>query len=259
MGKWGLVLSCTLVLWCAPAFGQNRERITDFHSDIVIKPDSTLLITETIQVHSLGHSIKHGIYRDFPTGRQRANGGTYTVSFRLLDIQRDGHPEPYHVTTNRKSKRIYIGSKNRTLPPGDYTYTIRYKTGFQIGFFKSHDELYWNVTGTQWQFPIDHASATIHLPGPVDQSPVNLTGYTGPKGAKGRNWKATLVNPTTASFETRTPLSSHAGLTAVVSFPKGLVTPPSLRDKFAQLVQFNHDTMILFLGVLLLLGYYIVA
>ena len=29
---------------------------------------------------------------------------------------------------------------------------------------RDHDELYWNVTGNAWKFPIDVATATVLLP-----------------------------------------------------------------------------------------------
>ena len=50
------------------------------------------------------------------------------------------------------------------IAPGPHTYTLTYATDRQIGFFSDYDELYWNVTGNFWKFPIDHAEATIKLP-----------------------------------------------------------------------------------------------
>ena len=44
-----------------------NERITNFHSDIEIRPDRSLLVTETIDVIAQNSRIRHGIYRDFPT------------------------------------------------------------------------------------------------------------------------------------------------------------------------------------------------
>jgi hypothetical protein len=49
-----------------PALAQE-ERIDNFVSDIVIHPDSTLTVTETITVTSTGDTIKRGIVREFPT------------------------------------------------------------------------------------------------------------------------------------------------------------------------------------------------
>jgi hypothetical protein len=44
-----------------------EEKITSYVSDAAIQADSSLQVTETIDVHSEGDRISHGIYRDFPT------------------------------------------------------------------------------------------------------------------------------------------------------------------------------------------------
>lgn len=62
-----------LLFWAAvqpdvvPAQEPRHERILDFLSDIVIHKDASLTVKETILVQALGHTIKRGIVRDFPT------------------------------------------------------------------------------------------------------------------------------------------------------------------------------------------------
>jgi hypothetical protein len=43
------------------------ERILSFDSDIEVRQDGTMTVTETIRVQSEQNQIKRGIYRDFPT------------------------------------------------------------------------------------------------------------------------------------------------------------------------------------------------
>ena len=50
------------------------------------------------------------------------------------------------------------------LKPSRYTYSLTYRTNRQIGFFERFDELYWNVTGNGWRFPIERAAAVVELP-----------------------------------------------------------------------------------------------
>ena len=45
----------------------QEERILSYDSDIAVRPDASMRVTETIAVHSAGKEIRHGIYRDFPT------------------------------------------------------------------------------------------------------------------------------------------------------------------------------------------------
>ena len=53
---------------------------------------------------------------------------------------------------------------------GIHEYQLRYQTSRQLGFFEDYDELYWNVTGNGWMFPIDHAGARIELPAAVSSA-----------------------------------------------------------------------------------------
>jgi len=41
---------------------------------------------------------------------------------------------------------------------------LHYRVRNGLRFFEDHDELYWNVTGTEWTVPIEAASAHIVLP-----------------------------------------------------------------------------------------------
>ena len=47
------------------------------------------------------------------------------------------------------------------------TIVLRYRVGNMLRFFEEHDELYWNVTGTDWDVPIESATARVVLPAQV--------------------------------------------------------------------------------------------
>ncbi|EFK95793.1 hypothetical protein LDC_2185 [sediment metagenome] len=142
------------------------EQITDFHSVIKIQEDGSLNVSEKITVISTGNEIKHGIYRDFPT-KYAGIALSPQKGFEIISVTKDNEPEPYNMQKMSNGYRLYIGDKNTLLPPGPYTYTIDYTTTNQLGFFKDYDELYWNVTGSNWSFPITQCSAEIYLPFPL--------------------------------------------------------------------------------------------
>ncbi len=160
--RW-LLLFGVLLPFSRPVFAQS-ERIVDFHSDITVEDDSSLLVTERIAVVSTGAQIRHGLLREFPTRYRDLYGNRYVVDFQALSATRDSANEPFRVEDYSNGKRIYFGRANVMLPPGRHVYTFTYTTNRQLGFFADHDELFWNVTGLGWSFPIDHASATVHLP-----------------------------------------------------------------------------------------------
>ena len=70
--------------------------------------------------------------------------------------------EPWRTEPFGNGVRVYLGSANVMLPHGEHTYELVYRTDRQMGFFADHDELYWNVTGNGWDFPIDRATARVH-------------------------------------------------------------------------------------------------
>ena len=75
---------------------------------------------------------------------------------------------------------------------GEHTYELVFRTDRQLGYFADHDELYWNVTGNGWDFPIDRATARVELPPGIPATEIKLEGYTGPQGAKGQDYTARM-------------------------------------------------------------------
>lgn len=209
------------------AWPQNDERILRYHSDITVNSDGSMDVRETIQVRARGQQIKRGIYRDFPTTYQDRFGQLQRVDFQLRDVLRDGQPDGSRIVDQGNSVRVYVGKADVFLPPGEYTYVIRYRTTRQISYFQDHDELYWNVTGNGWGFFIDSASANVTLPPGILRVDIRLEGYTGPSGAKGRNFASRVQSDGKSMFYATQALAPHEGLTIVVSFPKGFVTLPA--------------------------------
>src|SRR5690606_25521415 len=99
-----------------------------------------------------------------PLRYEDANGRTREVGLDVQSVTRDGNSEPYAIERSSGVLRIRIGNANVFLPHGVHTYRIAYETTRQIRYFEDHDELYWNVTGNGWDFPILRASAEVRLP-----------------------------------------------------------------------------------------------
>ncbi len=238
---------------------QAQERILSYHSDISIEPDGSMLVEEHIRVQADGQQIKRGIYRDFPTRYRDRHNNNYQVKFELLEVSRNGSREPYHTKAQSNGIRIYIGRKDRFIQHGEHTYTIVYRTDRQLGFFQEFDELYWNVTGNGWDFPIDKATAIVNLPGDFSPDQIHLEAYTGPQGAKGKDYAASVEYDGSAWFETTKKLGRREGLTIVVNWPKGYVTEPTREQRVNWFLQDNSSTIYGVSGLALLLLYYLVV
>jgi len=246
---------------CSPARSQvspsATEGILDYQSDIRVQQDASLLVRETIRVRSAGAQIQHGIYRDFPTRYKDSLGNRYVVNFKIVEVFRDGQPEKFHVEDQSNSERIYFGDEKVILPPGEYTYALAYTVNREVGFFADHDELYWNVTGTGWLFPIASASATVTLPQNIPGSSLRLDGYTGAQGARGKAFQSSTSPGNVVSFLTTRPLPPGQGLTIVVSWPKGYVQEPSGEVRFRYFLEDNRPTLVGAAGLILVLLYYV--
>ena len=156
-----LVLALCFIAGPASA---EKERILDYTSEITVQADGGLTIVETIKVVASGNKIKRGIYRDFPTDYTDSRGNRVRVGFTVVEVLRNGEPEPYFTERRGNGVRVYIGRKDVMLPPDNYSYSLTYRTNRQLGFFDEFDELYFNAIGTGWVFPIERARAIIHLP-----------------------------------------------------------------------------------------------
>ena len=66
------------------------------------------------------------------------------------------------------------------LQPGPYVYELTYRMDAQLLHHARVDELYWNVTGNDWQLPIRRASVEVLLPeGAHIEAAHGYTGYQG--------------------------------------------------------------------------------
>ena len=248
-----IVALAALASLLLPREAAAEERILRFDSNIAVGRDGTLDVTETIHVRVENIRINHGIYRDFPTKYRASGGRRVKVGFELADTWLDGEPEPHKLETLTNGVRIKIGSADRTVPPGEHIYTIRYRASRMIGRFDGYDELYWNVTGNGWDFPIDRVSATVTLPSPARFG--QRAAYTGSQGSTETAARVTEEAPGSIRFDATRPLYSGEGMTIAVAFPKDVVAAPSEADKMGWFLSDWGPPIVGSLGLAGVLGY----
>ncbi len=255
----GLMWVCAAACLFFSSAGFADERILDYHSDLQIHTNGGLLVTETIRVRVEGNKIRRGIYRDFPTRYTDRLGNRYRVDFKLLDVYRNGSPEVFRSENHANGIRIYIGNAERLLAHGEHEYRLRFNTDRQLGFREGFDELYWNVTGNGWIFPIDKASARINLPAAVQENELHSDFYTGGLGSTKKQAESRIVSGTAIEFQTTGGLLPNEGLTVAVSWPKGLVQEPTAGKRLSYFMQDNGAGLVLLIGILVPLGWYLWA
>ena len=220
-------LAALALLAAAPAAAE--EVIKTFASTVFIKKDGSLDVTERIRVNVENVSINHGIYRDFPTRYSTPQGGRMKVGFELVQTRLDGQPVQNSVEQMFNGVRIKLGSPDEYVSRGVHDYLINYRVTRQLGFFKDFDELYWNVTGNGWDFPIEQAGVQINLPSaaPFGQRAF----YTGAQGSTESAAYVSEERPGSITIIAERPLAPREGLTVAVAFPKGVVDAPSDTQK----------------------------
>lgn len=216
-----------LVLLAWPLAARAAERVSSFDSLINIQADGSLEVTERITVYAEGDQIKRGIVRTFPLRFTDKLGLWHPVEFSVLGVLRDGAPEQYRLEDLGTKVDVYLGQADYFLPEGEHSYEIRYRTSRQISYLPDFDELYWNVTGNEWQLPIMSASAVIRLPQPVPAESLHIEGYTGYLGARGQDYTASISAPGEGRIQSSKAFNVSEGLTVVMQWPKGVVAPPT--------------------------------
>jgi len=247
-------LACLLLV---PALSSGDERILSYHSDILVKQDGWIEVTETIRVHAEGAQIRRGIYRDYPIRYKSRFGNDLQVLYEPRAVSRNGGSEEFRSEKRGNEIRTYFGRSDVLLNNGEHTYNYRYDAGRMLGFFDDFDELYWNVTGNGWNFPIEQASATVSFAFEVPPGEYGFDAYTGSFGENGKAFNATIDGNGNAQFETTTALGIGNALTIAVSWPKGLVDEPGGMQKLLWLLADNLNLLIALAGLLAIIGYYI--
>jgi len=125
----------------------------------------------------------------------------------------------------------------------DRQIVIRYRVHNAIRFYYADsepgaiDELYWNVTGNDWDMPIDHVRADVILPDGV--TPTRTAVYTGFAGATGN--AATIAKDVNEiSFNGLRRLEPHDGMTIGLGWPAGHIAsrPSQARQRLTDSVRY---------------------
>lgn len=226
----------------------QSEKLNEFHSTISIEPSRQITVVEKIQ-YATKISGKRGIIRSLLLSRFDKQDREIKNEYTILSVKRDGVESPYHTKRENGHLSIYVGESSVLLEPGVYDYEITYSVLDQIRFFDDYDELYWNVNGTQWPFPIGKISAEITIPAGAEI--IQMACYTGQYGSTEQNCEYS-ESGTSVTFSAAN-LRPGDNLSIAVGFSKGIITTPPPPTKFQQ---YGYQIITGLFG-LILLGYYL--
>lgn len=195
-----------------------------FASDIRVNRDASFVVTETIT--GAFPIERHGIYRSIPVSYVTDVGTTQRIVIDVLSVTRDGEPETFSDTVQGAYEVVKIGDADVTFS-GPFVYEITYRVERAMLYHDAYDELYWNVTGTDWDEPLRAVGATISVDGnvgPEGAGELSATCYTGAFGSTAQECVATVQGATVA-------VDAGDFLTVSVSIPKGVIYEPNAIER----------------------------
>ncbi len=217
-----LFLFVGIFLVCTPVFAQSEDRILEYKSVIDVNKNTDIHVIEMITFQPNTSFERHGIEWSIPyiystsSFKRPTQLSINNVIYYPLSNQGNSTEGKYTRSDENGWANLRIGDAN-ILINEPYVYVIDYTMKYTaISYFDTHDELYLNIIGPGWGFPIDNASATITMPGSIQE----VVCYTGPDGSKEQNCSYE-INGNILTVKPNGTLNIYEGYTIAVKFPKG--------------------------------------
>jgi hypothetical protein len=231
---------------CQPLEGQGRTlEVEDFEAELTVTPSGTLHVLERIRFRFQGSW--NGVLRNIPVRYDDGRGFDYRLRLDLESATL-GDGTELRVEESRGGGEVEFKIWVPDATDVVRTVEIRYRVANGLRFFETHDELYWNVTGVDWDVPLGPASARVILPNGV--SGLRTRSFVGAYGSTQEAPEPGITSSIVA-FESGEALGFRRGLTVVVGWDAGVVHRPTGMEKARD---FGRANGILLLPFVVLFG-----
>jgi len=227
------VVALATWLLATPLYAQKSLAIESFDARIVVDRDGHVDVTETIQARFTG--AWNGLYRTVPIEYRTPQGFNYNLRLSVTRIT-DKAGQALRYETGRERHYLKIKVWVPDARDAVRTIVVRYRVYNALKFFEEHDELYWNVTGDEWDVPIEHASAEVELPEAVEN--VRARTFTGGYGSR-EDAARVEQQAEVIRVETLQPLGFREGLTVAVAWNPGVVHRPTRMETVSGFLRAN--------------------
>ena len=230
-----LSLVATLFLFgspfaASPVAGQAKAlEIEQFDAEIHVLPSGRIHVGEVIRFRFTGSW--NGVYRDIPVRYETPEGFNYNLDLRVSSVLDEGG-QPFEYEESRKGQykriKIWVPGANDEVRTVNIEYSVenalRFIDAEDSDFEVGHDELYWNVTGDEWEIPIHAATARILVPPEVTGLAARV--YTGSLGSTSAGATATEIE-SGFYFVTNEALGAREGMTISMAWAPGVIARPA--------------------------------
>ncbi len=212
----------------------TADVIRSFRSDIVLRSDATVDVTETIEfVNRPGGAIERCFARVFPSSgglrRRDASAVRAWPTYRITALLHNGVPAT-HTTDHDADGNVSVcvGPEARALELGAHTIVIAFTTDDRLIAHEDHDQFSFGLKDSSMKVPVYQATATIRLPRGANT--VSTDGFAGPTG---RKYFSATVDETPGgdviTYRALRPLTADMAFDAIVSLPKDVARPGLLQ------------------------------
>jgi len=211
-----------LALFHPPAAraAQRSFSIDRFSVALDVAQDGSIQVIETLTLAFVG--AHQGLVRTIPLRGQDA-AGPWALAVDDVHVLDDDHrPLRTEVTTadGVLSVRTWIPGATDTVK----TARLLYRVHRGMRAFPDRDELYWNVTGNEWNAWIRQADASVTVAGGAPA--IAARAWTGNAGTRGRDDGDERAGAQLRFWTTR-PLGPREGFTILVAWPPGTIARPA--------------------------------
>ena len=229
------------LLTLLPVFSFAEEKIINFDVTLRLNENAVAEVTEEITVNVEGRKIRKGLVRELPeeSGRE----------IRVQTLFMDGAPHPFFTEYENGNLNVNFGNDDY-ISSGIHSYKLFYTMKNAVVFGKDFNEVYWNVTGNDWAFPIENASFRLILPEGSEVVDKGISLYTGYRGSQESNARQAGY----LFFKTTKYLYKGQGFTVSVPF-----TNPNIKPPLGYQIKLMLKKYLVPLLFALLLAYYIIT
>ncbi|MEQ9569623.1 MAG: DUF2207 domain-containing protein, partial [Longimicrobiales bacterium] len=246
MGTLRRALSRALVgiaLAAGAVAAQGRSlTLEEFNASITVNPDATLDVVERLRFRFDGSW--NGVFRSIPVEMEDSRGLRDRIRLDVRSVvDGSGNGLRYELSREGRNRKIKIWVPDAV--DRSETVSIRYGVDNGLRFFENHDELYWNVTGNDWEMPIERAVARVVLPDGATGRRVSA--FTGAWGSRSND--ATITELEEGFLFEVDDLAYREGMTAVLGWDPGFVERPTPVDRGLWFLALNWPLLVPFLSL----------
>jgi uncharacterized membrane protein YgcG len=228
----GLVLALAAVITVllpAQVFAVDLSNfsVRSFEADYYLTRDehkrSKLVVTENIVVEFPPYAQNHGIKRAIPN-----NYDGHSVGLKISSVKNDdGKALTYSTDGSNGNTVVRIGDPEAFVT-GVKTYVISYELKDVIKQYDGHDEIYWDVNGTDWGQTFGSIKANLHVSGDIAKA---FSGkYTCFEGVSRSSNKCNMTshkkgNETILTFQSTRMMYAGENVSFVAGFKQNTFAP----------------------------------